>query len=110
MAEQGAQIDIIIVRVDNIIHVCEIKFYHAEFITNQKNAANWRNKLAQFAALDRNKKKTLFFTLITSLGVFDNMYAKELVTKCHLSGRSRHGSLIHLLHLINYFLFSPASL
>lgn len=78
-AEGGAQIDLIIDRADHVINICEIKFSTSEYRIDKVLAANLRNKLARFATVPINKKKSLSFTMITTFGILDNEYYKELV-------------------------------
>ncbi|MBK8547675.1 MAG: hypothetical protein IPL63_09920 [Saprospiraceae bacterium] len=75
--DEGAQIDLIIDRADNIIHLCEIKFCNATFVIDKSYAAKLRNKVASFSKVV--KKKTLFLTMVTTFGTLDNEYYKELV-------------------------------
>lgn len=73
----GSQIDLLIDRADNIINLCEIKFTHAEFSIDKAYAMSLRNKLAAFSSTQ--KKKVVFVTMITTFGIKDNEYAKEIV-------------------------------
>ena len=75
----GAQIDMIIDRSDNIINVCEIKFSAGEYSIDKAYAQNLRNKLARFSEHKANKKKALFLTMITPQGISSNMYSQELM-------------------------------
>ena len=77
--ENGAQIDLLIDRSDHIVNVCEIKFSRAEFTIDKAYAKNLRNKMAAFSNVKKNKRKVLFLTMITTFGVLDNEYCKELV-------------------------------
>ncbi|MFM2394224.1 MAG: hypothetical protein RLZZ546_2206 [Bacteroidota bacterium] len=77
--DDGAQIDMLIERADQIIHVCEIKFTKTKFAIDKTYASNIRNKLSQFESLKQNKKKVMYFTMITPYGVVNNEYYKELV-------------------------------
>jgi len=76
--DQGAQIDLLIDRADNVINVCEMKFYRGEFAINKKYAGELRNKLNVFGE-STNTEKNLFLTMITSYGVKENQYSLELV-------------------------------
>jgi AAA+ ATPase superfamily predicted ATPase len=73
----GSQIDLLIDRADNIINLCEIKFTHAEFTIDKSYAMSLRNKLAAFSSTQ--KKKVVFVTMITTFGIKNNEYAKEIV-------------------------------
>jgi uncharacterized protein len=77
--EQGAQIDMLIDRSDRVVNLCEIKFSRAEFSIDKAYAQVLRNKIAQFSALEANKKKTIFMTMLTTFGTTNNEYCKELV-------------------------------
>ena len=67
-AEEGAQIDLIIERKDNVINMCEIKFYGDEFIANKE---------CHFALVRRErlmreiipKRASVHNTLITTFGL-----------------------------------------
>jgi AAA+ ATPase superfamily predicted ATPase len=76
---EGVQIDMLIDRADRVVNVCEIKFSKADFIIDKAYAKNLRNKTYHFSTLPTNQRKNIFLTMITTFGVFDNEYAKELV-------------------------------
>ncbi|MBX3188762.1 MAG: hypothetical protein KF819_17220 [Labilithrix sp.] len=75
-----AQIDLLIDRADNVISVCEMKFTDEPFVITKRYADELRNKLAVFRA-QTGTKKTLHRVFVTSYGVVDNAYAKELVDR-----------------------------
>lgn len=75
----GAQIDLIIDRADRIVNVCEIKFSKNDFTIDKTYARNLRNKLEVFSNQPKNKRKSLFLTMITPFGVKPNEYQSELV-------------------------------
>lgn len=77
--EEGAQIDMIIDRADRIVNVCEIKFAKADFVIDKGYAKKLRNKIHLFSNMDANKRKNVFLTMITTFGLVDNEYCKELV-------------------------------
>jgi len=76
---EGAQIDMVIDRADRIINVCEIKFANSDFIIDKSYAKNLRNKIQRFSEIPANKRKNIFLTMITTFGVTNNEYYKELV-------------------------------
>lgn len=76
--EEGAQIDLIIIRKDNVVHLCEMKFYSDEYAVNKE----------EHLKLNRRKKKLLeqipkrasvHNTLITTYGLKNNEYAGDYV-------------------------------
>ena len=76
---QQEQIDLLIERADRIIHVCEIKFSKGIFSIDKQYARELRQKLFVFSQLPQNKRKTLFLTMITTFGILQNEFSRELV-------------------------------
>ncbi len=76
--DKGAQIDLLIDRADNVINICEIKFFQDLFTIDKSYAEKLRNKLTVFKK-DTKTKKTLFLTMITTYGVKENQYSISLV-------------------------------
>lgn len=74
----GAQIDLIIDRNDNVINLCEMKFSIHPFSIDKKYAAELRNKIGVFKSETRTRK-AVFFTMITTHGVVQNQHAIGLV-------------------------------
>lgn len=70
---QGAQIDLLIDRDDNVINVCEMKWASGEYAIQKKEDADIRNKVS---ALERETgtRKAVHVTLVTTYGVKHNMY------------------------------------
>ena len=69
----GAQIDLIIERKDNIISLCEMKFYNKEYKVDKKEHLNLMNKIEILKA-NVAKKYTIVPTLITTLGLEKSDY------------------------------------
>ena len=74
----GTQIDLLIDRIDDTIHICEIKFSKGSYILDKKTADNIRQKHAVFQYSSKSKKH-LFTTFITTFGLTDNKWTMELV-------------------------------
>ena len=74
----GAQIDLLIDRRDNTINVCEMKFSESEFTIDKQYAGDLRRKLQVFRQVT-GTRKNVFLTMVTTFGVTNNAYAKELV-------------------------------
>ncbi len=72
----GTQIDLLIERADNTIHLCEIKFLADELIIDKQMAENLRNKRAIFNYHTKNKKH-IFNTVITTYGLKPNNYSLQ---------------------------------
>ena len=76
--ETGAQIDLLIDRIDNSINVCEIKFTIKKYSIDKNDARNLDNKVRVFEEKTGTKKQ-IFLTMITTLGLKKNFYSEELV-------------------------------
>lgn len=76
--KNGSQIDLLIDRADNIINLCEIKFSLSTFSIEKNEAENLRQKISNFI-IESKSKKSIQLTLITTHGLQQNSYSKELV-------------------------------
>ncbi len=74
----GAQIDLLIDRRDGTINLCEMKYSETEFTIDKKYANDLRRKLDVFRRVT-GTRKNVFLTMVTTFGVINNAYAKELV-------------------------------
>jgi len=72
-AENGAQIDFLIDRNDNIINLCEMKYSAKEFVITKTYDENLRNKRCAFIE-ETKTRKTVHITMITTYGVKHNEY------------------------------------
>lgn len=72
----GAQIDMIIDRADQIIHLCEAKFTKENFTIKNAYAAQLRLKKTIFRQASKTKKAT-FTTLLTTYPALQNKYYLE---------------------------------
>ncbi|MDR1544964.1 MAG: ATP-binding protein [Prevotellaceae bacterium] len=72
-AENGAQIDLIIDRNDNVINLCEMKFSNKEFIITKDYDKILQNKKWTFSE-ETQTKKALHTTMVTTFGVKKNEY------------------------------------
>jgi len=75
---EGAQIDLIIDRYDNVINLCEIKFYNEEMILTKDDAENIRKKKSIFKFITKTKKQ-VFVTLITTFGIHQSKNTLGLI-------------------------------
>jgi hypothetical protein len=76
--EPGAQIDLLIDRADETITLCEMKFSEGVFTIDKRYAEELRQKRETFRRMT-GTRKNLFVAMVTTYGVADNAYAKELV-------------------------------
>lgn len=76
--ENGAQIDLLIDRADNVINICEIKFYNSAFTIDKKYAGELAKKTATFSK-SAPSKKNIRITLISTYGLIPNKYSKQYI-------------------------------
>ncbi len=75
---EGAQVDLLIDRMDNTISICEVKFYNDEYALTKEEADNIKRKRRVFRQVSRTRKQ-IFMVLITTFGLADNKYSLELI-------------------------------
>ena len=75
---EGAQIDLLIDRQDNVISLCEVKFYNDELVLTKADADNLRRKKSIFRHVTGTKKQ-IFIVLITTFGLLKNKHSLGLV-------------------------------
>ena len=74
---QGSQIDLLIVRNDQIINVCEMKYSKTNYKVDAKFDKDMKRKISDFL-IDSKSKYAIHPTLITTYGVVENAYSGEL--------------------------------
>lgn len=74
---EGTQIDLLIDRNDQIINLCEIKFYNETFVITKSYAEQLRKKRTIFKYVSKTKKQ-IFLTMITTFGLKENQYSQEI--------------------------------
>ena len=72
--KQGAQIDLIIDRRDQVVNICEIKFSLNEFQIDKDYDEKLRNKITVFREAT-SCKKSIQLTMLTTYGVIKNKYS-----------------------------------
>jgi uncharacterized protein len=75
---EGAQIDLLIDRQDNVISLCEVKFYNDEWILTKTDADHLRRKKSVFRHVTATKKQ-IFIVLVTTFGLMHNKHSLGLV-------------------------------
>lgn len=76
--KEGTQIDLLIQRKDNIVNMCEMKFYSEDFTVSKayhKVLVHRTNTLLEHL----NRKTAIHSTLITTYGLAHNEYASDFV-------------------------------
>jgi uncharacterized protein len=75
---EGAQIDLVIDRRDQVINLCEMKYSINPFAIDKKYAEELRDKAGIFKS-ETNTRKSVFLTMITTFGLKSNNYSTGLI-------------------------------
>lgn len=78
MLENGAQIDLVIDRRDQVINLCEMKFSINPYTISKKYANELRNKIGSFKS-ETKTRKSVFLTMVTTFGLQENTNSLGLV-------------------------------
>ncbi len=73
----GSQIDLLIIRKDQVINLCEMKYSGSEYTLTEKVDKNIRNKINDLVLLT-GTKYAIYPTLITTYGLVRNSYAENI--------------------------------
>ncbi len=73
---EGSQIDMLIERRDNVVNMCEMKFYNAEFMVNRNYHLVLMNRLNTLAETV-SRRTSVHSTLITTYGLKNNEYSGD---------------------------------
>ena len=70
----GAQVDLVIDRADNVVNLCEMKYSNTEYTVGKKEDIALRNKRGAFQRETRTRK-AVHLTLVTTYGLKPGMYS-----------------------------------
>ncbi len=70
----GSQIDLLIVRKDQVINLCEMKYSSAEYTVSDKTEKDIRTKISDLITVT-GTKYAVFPTLVTTYGVVGNVHS-----------------------------------
>lgn len=76
----GAQIDIIIDRADNIINLCEVKYCDHEYQLDKDEFFKINHRVEAFEE-ETQTKSTILPTMITTFGLAKGMYSDQIIVK-----------------------------
>lgn len=76
--ERGAQVDLLYERADRAYSLCEIKHWHGLFVITKSYAADLKRKKDLFQT-HRARGRQVFLAMVTTDGVADNHYKRDLV-------------------------------
>jgi len=92
--QQGAQIDLVFDRSDNIVNICEIKYSKTPYIIDKNYAKVLLNKVQAYRDVTKTTK-LIFISLITTFGLKQTVNSEKIIT-----------STVQLDELFNDFLHS----
>ena len=70
----GAQIDLVIDRADNVVNICEMKFSKNEYSITAKYENELLNKITTFRS-ETQTSKSVRLTMVTSRGIVKNAHS-----------------------------------
>ena len=73
--DRGTQIDLIIIRNDNIVNLCEMKFTTQPFIIDKEYHDLLLHRIEKLRECLKDDNKSIHLTFVTSRGVKQNMYS-----------------------------------
>lgn len=73
-SENRAQIDLVISRADNVVNICEIKFWDTRYTITKKYHAELMNKIETFRT-ETKCRKAIHLVMITTYGLVQNEYS-----------------------------------
>ena len=73
---EGTQVDLIIERKDNVVNMCEIKFYGNDFSVSKDYHKTLINR-QELLSKELSPKVNIHNTLITTYGLKDNEYSSD---------------------------------
>ena len=78
--EQGAQIDLLLERADDVINIIECKYHNKEFVIDKAYAKKLENKRELFYERSRYNG-SIMMVMISTHGVKENQYYDELISQ-----------------------------
>ncbi|MBO4266548.1 MAG: AAA family ATPase [Lachnospiraceae bacterium] len=73
----GSQIDLLIVRKDQVINLCEMKYSGSDYTVTEKVDSSIRHKISDFVNVT-GTKYAIYPTLITTYGIVENSYSGNI--------------------------------
>jgi hypothetical protein len=71
---EGAQIDLLIIRNDNVVNLCEMKFAGKEYVIDQEEEAKLRHRIEALKST-LSSKQVVHLTMVTTYGVAYGKYS-----------------------------------
>ena len=77
--EQGAQIDLLFDREDDVITVCEIKYTDQPFAIDKSCAESLKRKIEVFKRVTKTRKH-IFLVMVSANGIKETLYSVEMLS------------------------------
>ena len=77
--ESGVQVDLVFDRPDNIVNLCEIKYYASAFAINKKYAEHLLYRESVFRKITKTKKQ-IMHSMIVSSGLKKTIHSEEIIS------------------------------
>ena len=73
----GSQIDLLLVRKDQVINLCEMKYSNTEYTITEKTDRSIRHKISDLI-VSTGTKYAIYPTLVTTYGITDNAWSSNI--------------------------------
>lgn len=80
---RGAQIDLLLMRADGIVNMCEMKYSKKEYVIDKSENERITNRVEAFRRIVGNKR-ILHVTLVTANGLAHNVYWNNVQSEVSL--------------------------
>ena len=80
---EGAQIDLVLDRADNVINVCEMKYCNGSYAITKEEREKMDNRLEMFRSVT-GTNKAIHLTMVTARGIVRNDYADSVQSEVTL--------------------------
>ncbi len=74
---QGAQVDLVVDRADDIVNLCEMKFSYGEYEIDKEEHASLLRRRERFIATTKTHK-AVYLTMVTTFGTVRNAYWNDI--------------------------------
>lgn len=78
-SDDGAQIDLVVDRIDDALNLCEIKYTEQPFVIDKATAMKLNRVVEVFREKTRITKQ-IFLSIISANGLKENMYTEDLIS------------------------------
>ena len=87
---KGSQIDLMIIRKDQVINLCEMKYSDSEYIITEKTDKSIKDKINDLINVTKTKY-SIHPTMVTTYGIVDNSYSNNIQAVITLDDLFKYG-------------------